>query len=41
MRSNDTESCIGGAIGGEVEKAGRKGDSVHSIENRNFYKTEE
>ena len=40
-RSNDTESCIGGATVSDVEKAGRKADNVQSIENINFYETEE
>ena len=40
-RSNNTEKRIGGASGGNVEKADQKVDSGHSIENRNFYETEE
>ena len=40
-RSNDTETCIGGASRGNAEKAGWKADSVHSIENRQCYETEE
>ena len=39
-RSNDTDTCIGGASGGNAEKAGRKAGSVQSIENRQFYETE-
>ena len=39
--SNDTNTHIGGANGGNTEKAGRKAGSVQSIENRQFYKTEE
>ena len=34
-------TCKGGAIVGDVEKAGWKADSVQSIENRKFYKTKE
>ena len=33
-RSNDTDTCIGGSS--VAEKAGRKADSVQSIENRQF-----
>ena len=41
-QSNDTEhTCIGGAIRGKSEKAGRKAGSVQSIENRGFYETKE
>ena len=32
--SNDTDTGIGGASVGDAEKAGRKADSVQSIENR-------
>ena len=39
-RSNDTDTCIGGASVGVGEKEGRKADSVQSIKNRQFYKTE-
>ena len=39
-RSNDIDTCIGGASVGNAEKAGRKSDSVQSTENRQFYKTE-
>ena len=35
-RSNDTDTCIGGASRRDVEKAG----SVHSIESRQCYETE-
>ena len=38
-RSNDMYTRIGGASVGNTEKAGRKADSVQSIENRQFYKT--
>ena len=38
---NDTENCIGGTSVGDAEKAGRKLDSVQSLENRKFYKTED
>ena len=38
-RSNDMDTCIGGACVGDAEKAGRKADSVQSTENRQFYKT--
>ena len=40
-RINDTETCIGGANVGNAKKAGRKADSVQSIENRRCYETEE
>ena len=40
-QSNDTDTCIGGASVGDAEKAGLKADSVLSIENRQFYETEE
>ena len=40
-RSNDAETCIGDASGGNTEKAGRKADSIQSIENRQCYETEE
>ena len=39
-RSNDMDTCIGGASVRDVEKAGWKADSVQSIENRQFYETE-
>ena len=39
-RSNDAETCIGTASGGNEEKAGWKADSVQSIENRQLYQTE-
>ena len=39
-RSIDMDTRIGGASVGDAEKAGRKADSVQSIENRQFYKTE-
>ena len=38
--SNDTDTSIGGAGVGDAEKAGRKADSVQSIENSKFYETE-
>ena len=34
------DTGIGGASVGDVEKAGRKADSVQSKENRHFYETE-
>ena len=40
-KSNDMDTCIGGASVGDAEKAGRKADSVQSIENRTFYETKE
>ena len=40
-QSNDTDTHIGGGSVGDAEKAGRKADSVQSIENRQFYKTKE
>ena len=40
-RINDAETCIVGASVENTEKAGRKDDSVQSIENRQCYKTEE
>ena len=39
-RSNNRDTCIGGASVGNAEKAGWKAESVQSIENRQFYKTE-
>ena len=40
-RSNDMDTCIGGSsVGDGGEKAGRKADSVQSIENRQFKKNE-
>ena len=39
-QSNDTDTHIGSASGGNAEKAGRKAGSVQSIENRQFYETE-
>ena len=39
-RSNDTDTCIGGTSGRNVEKAGPKAGSVHSIENRQLNKIE-
>ena len=38
---NDAKTCIGGASVGKGEKAGRKADSVQSIENRQCYETKE
>ena len=38
-QNNVTESCIGRTSVGIVEKAGRKADSLQSIENRKFYET--
>ena len=38
---NATDNCIVGDSGGREEKAGQIADSVQSIENRNFYETEE
>ena len=38
-RSNDTDTCIGIASGGNAEKAGQKAGSIQSIGNRQFYKT--
>ena len=35
--SNDMNTCKGGAIVGDAEKAGWKSDSVQSVENRKFY----
>ena len=35
-RSNDMDTCIGGASVGDMEKAGLKADNVQSIENRQF-----
>ena len=40
-QSNDMDTRIGGVNVVDVEKAGRKADSVQSIEQRKFYKTEE
>ena len=40
-QSNDTDTCIGSTTGGNTENAGRKAGSVQSIENIQFYKTEE
>ena len=34
-------TCIGGPSVGDAEKAGWKADSVQSVENRKYYKTEE
>ena len=39
--SNDTDTCIWGTSVGDAEKAGRKADSVQSIENRQSYKIKE
>ena len=39
-RINDAETLIGGASVENREKAGRKADSVQSIENRQCYETE-
>ena len=39
-RSNDMDTCIGGASVGNTEKAGRKADSVESIEKGQFYETQ-
>ena len=38
-RSNDMDTCIRGASVRNLEKAGRKADSVQSIANRKFYET--
>ena len=40
-QSNCTDTCIGGTSVRDAEEAGRKADNVQSIENRQFYKTEE
>ena len=40
-RINDTETRIGGASVENMEKAGRKADSVQSIVNRQCYETKE
>ena len=40
-QSNDTDTHIGSACGGNAEKADKKAGSVQSLENRQFYKTEE
>ena len=37
---NDMDTYIRGASEGDAEKAGQKADSVQSMENRQFYKTE-
>ena len=39
--SNDGETCIGGASGGNAEKACRKADIILSLKNRQSYETEE
>ena len=39
--TNDVETHIGGASGGNTEKVGRKADIAQSIENRRCYETEE
>ena len=39
-RINEADNFIGGASIGNAEKAGRKADSVQSIENRQCYETE-
>ena len=39
-RINDVETHIGSASVGKVEKAGQKADSVQSIDNRQYYETE-
>ena len=39
-RINDADTCIGSASVGNTEKAGRKADSVQSIENKQSYETE-
>ena len=36
-----THTNIGGASGGDTQKAVQKADSVQSLENRNSYETEE
>ena len=38
-QSNDMNTHIGGAIGGNAEKAVRKADSVQYMEKRQFYET--
>ena len=38
---NEVETLIGHASVGNVVKASQKADSVHSIENRQCYETEE
>ena len=40
-QNNAADNCIGCASGGRKKKAGQIADSVQSIENRNFYETEE
>ena len=40
-RSNEMDTCIDGASGGNAEKAVRNAGSVQSIENRQYYETEE
>ena len=40
-QSNNTDTRIGSASGENAEKVGWKPGSVQSIENRQFYKTEE
>ena len=37
-KSNDINTCIGGTSVCDIEKAGRRADSVQSIENRKFMK---
>ena len=37
--SNDTDTCIGGTKGENVEKVGRKAGSVQSKENRKCYES--
>ena len=37
---NDTDTCIGDPSVGRAEKAGRKADSVQSLESRQDYETE-
>ena len=39
--SNDRDTHIGSASEGDAEKAGWKADSVQSVENRQFFETEE
>ena len=39
--SNGTDTGIGGTSSDDAEKAGQKADSVQSIENSQFYETEE
>ena len=40
-QSNDTDTLIGSASGGNTEKAGWKAGSVQSLEKRQFYETKE